>query len=252
LPHLLHLDTSARPASFSRSLGARFAERWRRHNPAAEHRYRDLAADPVPLISPGWTDICDELLRRGITEPARYAEVLDTEAERAAWAVCGPLLAELLAADLVLIGTPMYNFGVPAALKAWIDQVTFPKMTLPGTRFVVLSARGGSYRPGTPRAHVDHQERYHLGEPADRQLDGRHQLVPGERLERDFFAGHFGVTDATFVATELTNSMVDPRLAELAEAHRESHAAALAEIDRLTAPENFAQLAGATGPAAAS
>jgi FMN-dependent NADH-azoreductase len=230
LPHLLHLDTSARPASFSRSLGARFAERWRRHNPAAEHRYRDLAADPVPLISPGWTDICDELLRRGITEPARYAEVLDTEAERAAWAVCGPLLAELLAADLVLIGTPMYNFGVPAALKAWIDQVTFPKMTLPGTRFVVLSARGGSYRPGTPRAHVDHQERY----------------------LRDFFAGHFGVTDATFVATELTNSMVDPRLAELAEAHRESHAAALAEIDRLTAPENFAQLAGATGPAAVS
>jgi FMN-dependent NADH-azoreductase len=230
MPHLLHLDASARPASFSRSLGARFAERWRRHNPAGGYRYRDLAADPVPLISPGWTDICDELLRRGITEPARYAEVVDTDSERAAWAVCGPLLAELLAADLVLIGTPMYNFGVPAALKAWIDQVTFPTMTLPGTRFVVLSARGGSYRPGTPRADVDHQERY----------------------LRDFFAGHFGVTDATFVATELTNSMVDPRLAELAEAHRESHAAALAEIDRLTAPENAAQLAGAISPAAAS
>lgn len=230
MPHLLHLDASARPASFSRSLGARYAERWRRHNPAGAYRYRDLAADPVPLISPGWTDICDELLRRGITEPARYAEVVDTDAERAAWAVCGPLLAELLAADLVLIGTPMYNFGVPAALKAWIDQVTFPKMTLRGTRFVVLSARGGSYRPGTPRADVDHQERY----------------------LRDFLTGHFGVTDATFVATELTNSMVDPRLAELAEAHRESHAAALAEIDRLTAPESFAQLAGAVGPAAAS
>jgi FMN-dependent NADH-azoreductase len=152
MPHLLHLDASARPASFSRSLGARFAERWRRHNPAGDYRYRDLALDPVPLISPAWTEICDELLRRGIIEPAHYAEVVDTPARRAAWAVCAPLLAELLAADLVLIATPMYNFGVPAALKAWIDQVTFPKMTLPGTRFVVLSARGGSYRPGTPRA----------------------------------------------------------------------------------------------------
>jgi len=221
MSHLLHLDASARPASISRSLGARFADRWRLHNPAGDYRYRDLAADPVPLISPGWTAICDELLRRGITEPARYAEVVDTEARRAAWAVCAPLLAELLAADLVLIATPMYNFGVPAALKAWIDQVTFPRMTLPGTRFVVLSARGGSYRPGTPRAEVDHQERY----------------------LRDFFAGHFGVTDATFVAAELTNSLVDPRLAEQSEAHRRSHAAALAEIDRLTAPDSLVELA---------
>jgi len=96
------------------------------------------------------------------------SHLLHLDASARGWAVRGPLLAELLAADLVLIGTPMYNFGVPAALKAWIDQVTFPKMTLPGT------------------------------------------------------------------------------------AHRESHAAALAEIDRLTAPENFAQLAGATGPAAVS
>ena len=230
MPHLLHLDASARPASFSRSLGARFAERWRRHNPAGDYRYRDLALDPVPLISPAWTEICDELLRRGITEPARYAEVVDTPARRAAWAICAPLLAELLAADLVLIATPMYNFGVPAALKAWIDQVTFPKMSLPGTRFVVLSARGGTYRPGTPRAEFDHQERY----------------------LRDFFAGHFGVTDATFVAAELTNSLVDPRLAELSEAHRRSHADALAEIDRLTAPAGSDELARTADAVAAS
>ena len=97
MPHLLHLDASARPASFSRSLGARFAENWRRHNPAGDYRYRDLALDPVPLISPAWTEICDELLRRSITEPARYAEVvtlprgaLPGRSAHPCWPSCSP------------------------------------------------------------------------------------------------------------------------------------------------------------------
>ena len=211
MSHLLHLDSSARRDSFSRQLTARFAASWRAAHPGDGYTYRDLAADPVPLIGEAWTEICDHLLTHGITDPARYPEAVRTDAQRAAWAVISPLLAELLAADLVLIGAPMYNFSVPAALKTWIDQVTFPRMSLAGRAFVVVNARGGSYEPGTPREAFDHQERY----------------------LRDFFAGHYDVTDVTFVNTELTNAVVDPSLSELDGKRRASHAAALAAVDRL-------------------
>ncbi|MBN6041592.1 FMN-dependent NADH-azoreductase [Amycolatopsis sp. 195334CR] len=211
MSHLLHLDSSARRDSFSRQLTARFAESWRAAHPGDGYTYRDLAAEPVPLIGEAWTEICDHLLTHGITDPARYPEAVRTDAQRAAWAVISPLLAELLAADLVLIGAPMYNFSVPAALKTWIDQVTFPRMSLAGRAFVVVNARGGSYEPGTPREAFDHQERY----------------------LRDFFAGHYDVTDVTFVNTELTNAVVDPSLSELDGKRRASHAAALAAVDRL-------------------
>ncbi|GAB2750300.1 FMN-dependent NADH-azoreductase [Amycolatopsis magusensis] len=211
MAHLLHLDSSARRDSFSRQLTARFAESWRAAHPGASYTYRDLAADPVPVIGEAWTEICDHLLAHGITDPARYAEAVRTDGQRAAWAVISPLLTELLAADLVLIGAPMYNFSVPAALKSWIDQVTFPRMSLAGRAFVVVNARGGAYGPGTPREAFDHQERY----------------------LRDFFAGHYDVTDVTFVNTELTNAVVDPSLSEWDGKRRDSHAAALAAVDRL-------------------
>jgi hypothetical protein len=90
--------------------------------------------------------------------------------------------------------------------------------------------------------------------PVRRAQRARRQLPAGhaegdhqERYLRDFFAGHFGVTDATFVAAELTNSLVDPRLAELSEAHHRSHADALAEIDRLTEIDRLAAPAGSDG-----
>ena len=195
---LLHLDASARSRSFSRRLGARFADGWRTAHPGARYVHRDLAAEPVPFIGEAWTELCDEVLRRQITDPRRYHEVVETPAQRAAWAVLAPLLDELLAADVVLVATPMYNFSVPAALKAWIDQVTFPRMSLAGTRFVVVCARGGTYL-------------------------------------RDFLAGHFAVTDVDVVAAELVNSLVDPALAARRAEHEASLAAAETEIDRLVA-----------------
>ncbi|WP_216208009.1 FMN-dependent NADH-azoreductase [Amycolatopsis aidingensis] len=213
MAHLLHLDSSARSGSFSRELTGRFAAAWRAGDPDGEYTYRDLAREPVPPIGQGWTEICDDLLRAGITDPARYLEAVRTPAQWQAWAVLRPLLTELLAADVVLIGAPMYNFSVPAALKAWLDQVTFPRMSLPGKRFVVVGARGGSYRPGAPRAPYDHHERF----------------------LRDFFAGHFGVEHATFVHAELTNSLVDPALAGLAGQRRESYDTAVAELDGVLA-----------------
>ncbi|MEV6645836.1 NAD(P)H-dependent oxidoreductase [Amycolatopsis sp. NPDC051371] len=186
MSHLLPLDSSARRASFSRELSARYAAAWE-----GTRTYRDLAADPVPVIGEAWTEICDALLTAGITDPAHYADVVETPAQKQAWAIVEPLLAELLEADVVLIGAPMYNFSIPAALKTWIDQVTFPRMSLKGKAFVIAGARGGTYAPGTPRAPFDHHERY----------------------LRDFIAGHYDVDDVRFVHAELTNALVDPHLA---------------------------------------
>jgi FMN-dependent NADH-azoreductase len=208
MTHLLHLDTSARRTSFSRELGEAFATAWRAAHPDGSYVHRDLAADPVPHIGEAWTELCDYVLAHRITAIDRYKEAVRTPEQAAAWAVVEPLLAELVAADVVLIATPMYNFSVPSALKAWLDQVTFPRMSLAGRKFVVVGARGGAYGPGMPREPYDHHERY----------------------LRHFFAGHYGVEgdDAVFLNTELVNSLVDPALAERREQHGRSHAAALA------------------------
>ncbi|MGY1580953.1 FMN-dependent NADH-azoreductase [Streptomyces sp. MN13] len=205
---LLHLDASARRRSFSRELGDAVAAAWRSSRPDGRYVHRDLALAPVPQIAEAWTELCDYVLEHRITDIARYREAVRTPAQAEAWAVVEPLLDELVAADAVLIATPMYNFSVPASLKAWIDQVTFPKMSLAGRRFVVAYARGGAYGPGTPRHPHDHQERY----------------------LRDFLTGHFAVPDEamTFLGTELVNSRTDPALAARRGAHDASHAAALA------------------------
>lgn len=213
MTHLLHLDASARSASLSRKLGAEFVQAWREADPGAVYTYRDLAAEPVPFIDEGWTELCDAVLEAGETDLDRLAELAATPAAKTAWQVVEPLLAQVLAADVILIGTPMYNYSVPASLKAWLDQITFPRMSLGERRFVVVSARGGAYSPGAPKAPFDYQERF----------------------LRDFFAGHFAVTDTVFVNAELANAVKDPNLAHLRVAHETSLAAARAEI-RVLAP----------------
>ncbi len=105
----------------------------------------------------------------------------------------------------------MYNYSIPAALKAWLDQVTFPRMSLAPRRFVIAAARGGAYSDGAPKAAFDYQQRY----------------------LRDFFAGHFAVTDTAFIAAELVNSRHDPALADLREDHERSYALAVETARRL-------------------
>ncbi|MBF6179171.1 FMN-dependent NADH-azoreductase [Nocardia otitidiscaviarum] len=211
MPALLHLDASARRTAISRELGAAFADAWRAEHPDGDYRYRDLAAEPVPFIGEGWTELCDRVLAHGNTDLDRLAELAETPAQRAAWAIVEPLLAEVRAADVVLIGTPMYNYSIPASLKAWLDQITFPRMSLAPRRFVVATARGGAYSPGAPKERFDYQERY----------------------LRDFFAGHFAVEDAVFITAELANSRQDPALAGLRDQHDASYAAALETARRL-------------------
>ncbi|WP_218027209.1 FMN-dependent NADH-azoreductase [Nocardia vaccinii] len=132
------------------------------------------------------------------------SSVVRTPAQERSWAVSRPLIEELLAADVLLIASPMYNFSLPSTLKAWIDQVSFPWLPLAGRTAVVVTARGGSYAPGTPRAVHDYQEPY---------LRAYFEIL--------------GLTDLHFIHTGLTNALHVPFLAEFEDAHRTSQAAAL-------------------------
>jgi FMN-dependent NADH-azoreductase len=116
---LLHLDASARPGrsdershgSHTRRLSARFVARWRALRPGDPVVYRDLGLAPPAPVTGDWIH-------------AAFTPV----AQRESWmhetlAQSDQLVEELLAADLIVAGVPMYNFGVPAGFKAWIDNI---------------------------------------------------------------------------------------------------------------------------------
>lgn len=112
MPTLLRIDTSARiNDSHSRALADELQARWLAAHPGGEVRQRDLAKDPIGPIE-------NETII-GYYTPADAM----TGALKQATAQSDELIAELQAADALLLSTPMYNFTVPAVLKAWIDQV---------------------------------------------------------------------------------------------------------------------------------
>ncbi|WP_283134688.1 FMN-dependent NADH-azoreductase [Rhizohabitans arisaemae] len=209
--NLLHLDASARRGSFSRRLGAVFVAEWRAANPDGFYAYRDLVADPVPPLDEARVEIAIRSGVNGVRGLAEMDEVLAAvPALSESWAVTRPLVTQLLEADVLLLGTPMYNFSVPASLKAWIDRVTLPWLPLHGKSAVVVSARGGAYGPGAPREHHDFQEPY----------------------LRAYFAA-LGLEDVAFVHAELTHATVMPFLAGLRRTHEASHSAALDAVRTL-------------------
>lgn len=168
---LLHLDSSANRTdeSISRQLTALFADRWRTSHPGAGYRYRDLVAEPVAPLDSAYCELGRRLERDGPVPPTAVSALTVGPAERRQWALTLPLVTEVLAADIVLIGAPMYNFGVPASLKAWIDRVSFPgafidprtgQRLLRDTRVVVVTSRGGAYGPGTARHACDFETTY--------------------------------------------------------------------------------------------
>ena len=109
---LLRIDASARTkGSYSRQLGDSFEASWRARHSGGTVVRCDLALTPVPQIA-------DQTIA-GFYTPAEAM----TDALRDATALSDELIAELRAADELLVTTPMYNFGIPAALKAWIDQI---------------------------------------------------------------------------------------------------------------------------------
>jgi len=181
---LLHIDSSVLGEnSASRSLTSAIVARLRSEHPDVEVAHRDLAAQTLPHFTP--------VLAEGHPCVSRNAEILD----------------EFLAADVVVIGAPMYNFSIPSQLKAWIDRVavagkTFrytangPEGLAGGKRIIIASSRGGVYSEGSAAAPMDFQETY---------------------LRAVF--GFLGVTDLEFVRAEGINLSEDNKVESLKTAH---------------------------------
>ena len=155
---LLHLDSSVLgPHSVSRQVSAAIVERLRQANPNLDITYRDLTATPLGHLSG-----LHLAASQGVAPEAALRD--DIAAGQA-------VLEEFLAADIVVIGAPMYNFTIPSQLKAWIDRVLVAGKTfkygaqgvegLAGNKRVIVAvSRGGYYGPGTPMAALEHLETY--------------------------------------------------------------------------------------------
>jgi FMN-dependent NADH-azoreductase len=182
---LLHLDASSLGQhSVSRELSAAIVTQLAQEIPALQITYRDLTAQPLPH----WTPVVD--------------------AESAAAKLGQQVMDEFQAADVIVIGAPMYNFSIPSQLKAWIDRVvvagqTFrytengPQGLAGGKRVIVASSRGGVYTSG-PATGFDFQENY-----------------------LRTVLGFIGVADVEFVRAEGLNLSADHKVTAIASA-RES------------------------------
>lgn len=158
---LLQLDASAQPLerSHTRRLVRGFLDAWRARRPQDEVITRDLSRDPVPPIGSAW--IAAAFTPVEARTPAMHERLVLSDR----------LIDEVAAADVIVMGAPMYNYGMPAALKAWVDQTarigrTFSfdlargdvpiEPMLHGKVLVVLSSRGEfGFAPGGPRAHLN-------------------------------------------------------------------------------------------------
>ena len=162
---LLHLDSSALgTGSVTRELTAAIVARWQDKLPQLQVEYRDLDANPLPHLTGS---------SLAQSDPAEVADAART-------------MEQFLAADVLVIGAPMYNFSIPSTLKAWIDRVavagkTFrytengPQGLAGGKKVIIASGRGG----------------IHTNSPTDFQ----------EAYLRQVFA-FLGVTDVEFVRAE--------------------------------------------------
>ena len=156
--NILHIDSSILGEhSVSRRLSAAAVRRLTQLSPNAHVVYRDLAARPIPQFSP-------ELVQIAMGASPAGAGAHDAQ-------VVGEVLDELLAADVVVIGAPMYNFTVPSQLKSWLDAVVVAGKTfkydangvqglLGGKRAIIASSRGGYYGPDSNNAVAEHHETY--------------------------------------------------------------------------------------------
>jgi FMN-dependent NADH-azoreductase len=177
---LLHIDSSPLAGnSVSRQLTERIVAQWRATHPGTVVEYLDLASDAPSHLS------ADSLGFRLGPNAGGLSEVQRRENE-----ISEKLVSQFLAADVIVIGAPMYNFSVPSQLKAWIDRVaqagrTFtytekgPQGLAGGKTVIIASTRGGVYSTNPALAGLDHQESY---------------------LKTVF--GFFGITDVQFVRAE--------------------------------------------------
>ncbi len=199
MQRLLRVDSSARwVGSQSRELGDYFEARWRDRRPDGLIVRRDLAVQPIEQI-------------RQDTIAGFYSPAEDmTAALRTATTLSDGLIAELQAADTLLITAPIYNFGIPAALKAWIDQIVRIGHTFSydGTRFgglveadtaIVCAAYGAK----------DYQE--------GGGMKGANFLEP----YLDFLLKFLGISNIHFISVEATTADVVTLDAGMAAARRD-------------------------------
>lgn len=164
----LHIDTSARPLSpetnrspsISRTLAQRFLSQWQDTLPETRIIYRDLATHPVDLIDQNWI------------EATFTSEEKRTSTQMSILSISNELIDEVIQSDIILLSTPMYNYGMPATLKAWFDQVIRVNKTfsfdlsrgdsplssiLSGKRLVLITSCGEfGFEVGGLREKMDH------------------------------------------------------------------------------------------------
>ncbi|WP_442109053.1 FMN-dependent NADH-azoreductase [Pseudomonas sp. NUPR-001] len=156
MSHVLVIESSARQQdSISRQLTRDFVSQWQAAHPGDQITLRDLAVNPVPHLDAnllgGWMKPEDQRSGDELQALARSNELTD----------------EVLAADVLVLAAPMYNFTIPSTLKAWLDHVlragitfkyteTGPQGLLTGKKAYILTARGGIHAG----ASSDHQEPY--------------------------------------------------------------------------------------------
>ncbi|AVS70935.1 FMN-dependent NADH-azoreductase [Paracidovorax avenae] len=209
---LLHIDSAITGnASVSRQLTAKTVAAWVAAHPGTEVQYLDLVAQ-----APGHFTMDAMAPRTGQTDGL-------SESQQRENAVSESLVSQFLAADVVVVGAPFYNFGIPTQLKAWIDRIAQPGRTFrygangpeglaKGKTVIVVSSRGGVYSTSDAGRALEHQESY---------------------LQTVF--GFFGVTDVRFVRAEGVAMGPDARAQALSsadadiQAHAAVPAAALAE-----------------------
>lgn len=206
-PHLLHIDSSIQGEhSVSRALTARAVAVWRSAHPDGTVTYRDLGADPLAHLD-----------FAGLTAHQTPAEKRTPE-QASAWELSRQLVGEVLDADTIVLGMPLYNHGAPSNLKVWVDRLVALGLSfnvdpdeglLAGRDLVVLASRGGGYGPGTPREGWDHAEKW---------------------LEH---ALHLTGLEPRFITAELTLANSVPKLAALKPLAAASLAAATDAIDQL-------------------
>ena len=197
---LLHIDSAITgEQSVSRQLTARTVAAWQASHPGITVQYLDLAAQAPAHLS------ADAL-------GFRTGQAASTEAQRQENALSEALVSQFLAADVIVVGAPLYNFSIPSQLKAWIDRIaqtgrTFkytdkgPVGLAGGKTVIVASSRGGVYSASEGGQAMEHQESY---------------------LKVIF--GFFGITDVRFVRAEGVGMGPDAKAAALASAERDVQA----------------------------
>ena len=194
---LLHLDSSILGQnSVSRTLTAEIVAAYVAQNPGAEVTYHDLANEPAMHLSPAHLAVFQGA---PVESPVLGQDL----------ALGGRYIEELLAADVLVIGAPMYNFGLPTQLKAWIDRVVVAGKTFryteygpeglvpPGKKVLIAASSGGFYSGDSPAKFLEHSVSYLKG-----------------------VLGHIGLKDVTVIQAEGVNVSPAARQSAMEKARR--------------------------------